>query len=87
MVIIGGIGTTLGAILGVIFMRLLEQGLLMLAPLLSAAFPLMETAFASALCPLVFGIVIIVFLIAEPRGLAHRWMLLKSAYRLWPFSY
>jgi len=28
-----------------------------------------------------------VFLIMEPRGLAHRWQLFKAAYRLWPFSY
>jgi branched-chain amino acid transport system permease protein len=31
--------------------------------------------------------VIVLFLILEPRGLAHRWMLFKAAYRLWPFSY
>jgi branched-chain amino acid transport system permease protein len=31
--------------------------------------------------------VIILFLVFEPRGLAHRWNLFKSSYRLWPFSY
>jgi branched-chain amino acid transport system permease protein len=35
----------------------------------------------------VFGIVLIIFLIYEPRGLAHRWEIFKASYRLYPFSH
>ena len=87
MVIIGGMGTALGPILGVIFVRLLQQGMMFVAPMLESAFPVLPAGFASGIAPMLFGVVIILFLILEPRGLAHRWMLFKAAYRLWPFSY
>jgi branched-chain amino acid transport system permease protein len=35
----------------------------------------------------VFGIIIILFLIFEPDGLAHRWKLIKAYWKLYPFSY
>jgi len=87
MVIIGGMGTALGPIVGVIFVRLLQQGIMFVAPMLESAFPVLPAGFASGVAPMLFGVVIILFLILEPRGLAHRWMLFKAAYRLWPFSY
>ncbi len=87
MVIIGGMGTALGPIVGVIFVRLLQQGMMFVAPMLESAFPVLPAGFASGIAPMLFGVVIILFLILEPRGLAHRWMLFKASYRLWPFSY
>ncbi len=87
MVIIGGLGTTLGPILGVIFVRLLQQGVIFISPILEKTFPTLPAGFTSGIGPMVFGLVIILFLILEPRGLAHRWSLIKAAYRLWPFSY
>jgi branched-chain amino acid transport system permease protein len=47
----------------------------------------LPAGFASGVAPMLFGLVIVLFLIVEPRGLAHRWNLFKAAYRLWPFSY
>ena len=87
MVIIGGLGTTLGPILGVIFIRLLQQGIMFISPVLENAFPALPAGFASGIAPMAFGLVIVLFLVLEPRGMAHRWMLFKAAYRLWPFSY
>lgn len=88
MIIIGGLGTTLGPILGVVFIILLQQVLsLWLVPFLAATFPTLPHGFTTGLAPMIFGLVIILFLVLEPRGLAHRWALFKSAYRLWPFSY
>jgi branched-chain amino acid transport system permease protein len=88
MIIIGGLGTTLGPILGVIFIRLLQQVLTTIVlPLVEAAFPALPAGFASGINPILFGVIIILFLVLEPRGIAHRWMLFKAAYRLWPFSY
>lgn len=87
MIIIGGLGTALGPILGVIFIRLMQQGMMFVAPTIEAAFPALPAGFATGLAPMLFGLIIVLFLILEPRGLAHRWRLFKAAYRLWPFSY
>jgi len=87
MIIIGGLGTALGPILGVVFIRLLDVGVVQLTPALQSAFPTMPTGFTTGIAPTLFGLVIILFLIFEPRGIAHRWNLFKASYRLWPFSY
>jgi len=88
MIIIGGLGTSIGPIFGVVFIRLLQQFLTVAAvPWLGNTFPNFPAGFASGVAPMVFGLVLILFLILEPRGLAHRWALFKAAYRLWPFSY
>jgi len=87
MIIIGGMGTALGPILGVIFIRGLQQLLMFVAPAIEAAFPALPAGFATGIAPMLFGLIIVLFLILEPRGIAHRWMLFKAAYRLWPFSY
>jgi branched-chain amino acid transport system permease protein len=87
MVIIGGLGTTIGPILGVVVIRLLQQVVIYISPFIENAIPALSTGFTTGLGPMVFGLAIILFLILEPRGLAHRWALFKAAYRLWPFSY
>jgi branched-chain amino acid transport system permease protein len=87
MVVIGGLGTTIGPILGVVAIRVLQDRLIYFSPALESAFPALPSGFTVGIGPIVFGLVIILFLILEPRGLAHRWMLFKAAYRLWPFSY
>jgi len=86
MIIIGGLGTATGPIFGVIFIRMLQQGITFIAPVLENTFAL-PAGFTTGIGPMVFGLAIILFLILEPRGLAHRWQLFKAAYRLWPFSY
>ena len=87
MIIIGGLGTTIGPILGAVLIRLLQWIIMYISPSLETAFPAIPAGFTSGIAPMVFGLVIILFLILEPRGLAHRWTLFKAAYRLWPFSY
>jgi len=88
MIIIGGLGTVIGPIFGVVFIRVLQQVLTVLfVPFLETTVTALPSGFATGVTPMLFGLVIILFLILEPRGLAHRWALLKSAYRLWPFSY
>jgi branched-chain amino acid transport system permease protein len=42
---------------------------------------------AASLALITRGLVIIIFLIFEPRGLAHRWGMIKTYFRLWPFSH
>ena len=88
MIIIGGLGTSIGPILGVVFIRLLQEVLTInIVPFLSETLTSFPSGFASGVQPMTLGLVIILFLILEPRGLAHRWNLFKASYRLWPFSY
>lgn len=88
MIIIGGLGTTIGPILGVVLIRLLQQVLTVeLVPFLESTFTALPAGFATGVTPMLFGLIIVLFLVLEPRGIAHRWALFKSAYRLWPFSY
>ena len=87
MIIIGGLGTTLGPILGVSVIQLLQVGVTKMTPALQNAFPSIPSGFTTGIAPIIFGLVIILFLILEPRGIAHRWNLFKASYRLWPFSY
>jgi branched-chain amino acid transport system permease protein len=88
MIIIGGLGTVLGPILGVLVIRLMmDVGVTQLTPILQSTFQSLPSGFTTGIAPTLFGLVIILFLIFEPRGLAHRWNLIKASYRLWPFSY
>ena len=87
MIIIGGSGSTVGPILGVVFIRLLQQGITKVSPFLESTFTGLQSGFTAGLGPMLFGLAIVLFLIFEPRGLAHRWALFKSSYRLCPFSY
>ena len=72
-VIVGGMGSTLGAVLGAVFMTLLPEFLRESALLVGDTFGL---DIASILVPLretVFGLLMVCFLILEPRGLAQLW--------------
>jgi len=85
IIIIGGLGTTIGPIFGAIFIRLLQQSVTVISPILENAYPALPAGFTTGIGPMVFGLVIILFLVLEPRGLAHRWALVRTSYRLWPF--
>ena len=86
MIIIGGLGSVLGSIFGAVFMTLLPQFLTVGTGALAQIFPKIGFLIMS-LKDGVFGIIIILFLIFEPDGLAHRWRLIKAYWKLYPFSY
>lgn len=87
MIIIGGLGTIVGVFFGVLFLRLLDEMVLFLSPTLAEMFPALGVHPAAALSLSLFGVVLIIFLIFEPRGIAHRWSIFKAYYRLHPFAY
>ena len=87
MIIIGGLGSTMGTIFGVCAIKLLEEGTSYLSSVLANAWPTLGANFISAIGAMSFAGILIIFLIFEPRGLDHRWQLVKSYYRHWPFSY
>jgi branched-chain amino acid transport system permease protein len=84
MIIIGGLGSILGSFLGAAFIVLLPI-LLDNAPRLAGfAIPV---NIVSNLQSMIFGALIIFFLIVEPRGLARLWQIAKDKLRTWPFPY
>jgi branched-chain amino acid transport system permease protein len=88
MIIIGGLGNVPGSVFGAIFIVVLEE-------LLSHGTQYLMNVGASAgaaitIAPLrefVFGLTIVLFVIFEPKGLAEVWRIIRSSFRLWPFSY
>lgn len=82
MVIIGGLGSIMGSFLGAAFIVLLPVALNTLAHAAG-----ISSAVASNLELMVFGALIIFFLIVEPHGLARLWQIAKEKLRLWPFPH
>ncbi len=87
MIVVGGMGSVPGTIFGVCFLRIMDHFLREFAMLMSVILPGWAPAFQGASTPLLYGLIIVLFLIFEPRGLVHRWELIKSYLRLRPFSY
>jgi branched-chain amino acid transport system permease protein len=86
MIIVGGMGSVLGSIFWVVFMVTLPEILLIPAEAMTNVFPHIFGIFAS-LRELLFGLIVIAFLIFEPDGLAARWHTVRAYWKLWPFSY
>ena len=86
MVIIGGMGSVLGSIFGAVFMTIVPELLSYITGLVKVQAPGYEQFFIP-LKEVVFGGLIIIFLIFEPKGLAEIWNRIKNVFRLWPFSY
>lgn len=85
MIIIGGAGSIVGAFLGAAFIVMLP---IMLDVLVQDVFVgLLPPSIASNLQLMVFGGLIIFFLIVEPHGLARLWQITKEKLRLWPFPH
>ena len=87
MIIVGGMGSTTGAIFGAVFLKLLDELVTISGPMVAAIFPAVAAQAAASLGLITRGLVIALFLIFEPRGLAHRWEMIKAYFRLWPFSH
>ncbi len=85
MIIIGGVGSIVGAFLGAAFIVLLPIALdVMVQEWLHGILP---PSISSNLQLIVFGGLIIFFLIVEPHGLARLWQIAKEKLRLWPFPH
>jgi branched-chain amino acid transport system permease protein len=84
MVIIGGLGSVLGSFLG--------AGFIVLVPIFLTNFPhliglSLPVALQKQMELMVFGALIVFFLIVEPNGLARLWQITKEKLRLWPFPH
>ena len=84
MVIIGGLGSILGSFLGAAFIVLVPIFLTNVPHLVGLALPV---ALQKQIELMVFGGLILFFLIVEPQGLARLWQVGKEKLRLWPFPH
>jgi len=89
MIIIGGLGSVLGSVFGAIFVTLLP---IVIRSVMEAfgGFLFSSGAVLNIIPNLrliIFGLLIIVFLVVEPEGLNRLWRNIRSYFRVWPFAY
>ena len=87
MIVVGGMGKTMGPVFGVVFIFFLKRIITISVPVISELLPSIGAQAVSAFGLIIFGLVVAFFLIIEPRGIAHWWGKIKNFYRIWPFSY
>jgi branched-chain amino acid transport system permease protein len=88
MVIIGGMGNITGSIFGAVFITGLNEVLRWLTEILMNMGVFSGSGLNMApLREFAFGLAIVLFILFEPRGLAEVWRIVRSSFRLWPFSY
>jgi branched-chain amino acid transport system permease protein len=86
MAIVGGLGTLVGSFLGPAAILMLELQVESLAEFVGHYLTAVGDV-ATALRPLSFGLVIVLFLMFEPRGIANWWRIIRNYFKLWPFRY
>jgi branched-chain amino acid transport system permease protein len=88
MVIIGGMGSIMGSFFGAAFIVVLPIFLNQALPLIGSVFGVeVSTATVAHAEQMVFGALIVWFLIVEPHGLAKLWSVAKQKLRIWPFPH
>ncbi len=88
MIIIGGLGSIPGAVFGALFITALNEVLSGATQYFMNLGSLSKIALTIApLREFIFGLVIVLFIILRPKGLADLWRIVRSGFRLWPFSY
>jgi branched-chain amino acid transport system permease protein len=89
MIIIGGLGSVLGSIFGAIFVTLLPIVIRYAMEAFGGVFFSQQTVLnlIPNLRLMMFGALIIFFLIVEPEGLNRLWRNIRSYFRVWPFAY
>lgn len=87
MIIVGGVGSITGALIGVVVIKLSQEVIISAGSTIVEYVPSIGGDIVFAAMNIFLGAMIAGFLIFEPRGLMHRWQILKRSYRLWPYPY
>jgi branched-chain amino acid transport system permease protein len=90
MIIIGGTGSIMGTLMGTAFVVLLPEVMEWVSSVLAGGaidHALGLKTNITFLREIAIGVIIIVFLVFEPDGLAHRWHQIKAYWKLYPFSH
>ena len=86
MTIVGGLGTLTGSLFGPAFLLFLDPWVEAFARTAQAVFP-SSVDVGTAMRPTVFGLIVVLFLLFEPRGLANWWRLTRQYFKRWPFKF
>jgi len=87
MLIVGGIGSVTGGLIGVVVIVGLQEFVTSLGPVVADYVPDLGGQIVFAGMNVLLGLLLALFLILEPKGLMHRWELMKHGIRIWPFPY
>ncbi len=87
ILIVGGLGSALGAVLGTIMIVLLPEATRLVFSLFSAQMDALFSTGAQELKSMLYGLVIILFLRFQPRGLVGAWHDIKRTWVHWPLRY
>jgi branched-chain amino acid transport system permease protein len=87
MIIVGGLGSISGAIYGAVFMTWVPAYITRIGQSLQQSNFKFLIQKLPAVQLTLFGFVLVVFLLFEPRGLARLWQRAKDYFRIWPFRY
>jgi branched-chain amino acid transport system permease protein len=89
MILIGGAASIMGSIMGAVFIIFLPR----IVDLLARYIPLIENSPSGGFLAIpqveqiLFGLLIVIFLIVEPLGLYGVWIRIRNYWKAWPFSY
>jgi branched-chain amino acid transport system permease protein len=87
MIIVGGLGSILGSVFGAVFITVIPEFIKALAQFLTLLFPVLQDKYDDGWNIAAFGLLIILFLIFEPKGLSGVWMRIKTCFKNWPYTY
>lgn len=87
MIIVGGLGSILGSVFGAVFITIVPEFIKALADLLTLLIPALEDKYDDGWNIAAFGLLIMLFLIFEPKGLFGIWTRIKTCFKNWPYTY
>ena len=87
MIIIGGLGSILGAIIGAIFLTVMPDIIKGIADIMGQQFVFLQGRYDEEWNVAAFGLLIMLFLIVEPTGLSGIWRRIRTSFKNWPFTY
>jgi branched-chain amino acid transport system permease protein len=87
MIIVGGLGSILGSIFGAVFITIIPEFIKALAQFLTLLFPALQDKYDDGWNIAAFGLLIMLFLIFEPKGLSGIWIRIKTCFKNWPYTY
>jgi len=87
MIIVGGLGSILGSVFGAVFITIIPEFIKGLADLLTLAIPALQDKYDDGWNIAAFGLLIMLFLIFEPKGLFGIWIRVKTCFKNWPYTY
>jgi branched-chain amino acid transport system permease protein len=85
--VVGGLGSIFGAIAGAVLWKSLDELSTLMTPVAEILLGGMAFYASAAFMLIFYSLIVIMVLVLEPRGINHRWQIIKRSYRLHPFPY